>query len=100
MDRLTVLIKNRLVLAGAPAFEAPYAARDAIALAREVNITADADIVRLAVMMRDIGPTMRASPRDRDLILTVLRRVDVAPAARLDFIEQTWPRRASSAPGG
>ena len=100
MDRLTSLIKNRLVLVGASPFEAPYVAREAIALAREIGLTEDAEIVRLAVITQGLGPTLRDSARDRELILAVLLRRDVAPRARLDFIERTWLHRASDAGGG
>lgn len=100
MDRLTVLVKNRLMLAGISGFEAPYAARDAIALAREVNISTDADIVRLAELVYELGPKLHASPPDRALVLAVIRRTDVAPVARLDFLEQTWLGRAPGAKKG
>jgi hypothetical protein len=100
MDRLTLLIKNRLLLAGVPAFEAPYAARDAIALGRELGITEDGDVVRLAVIAQEIGPTLRAAPEQRDLVFAVLQRRDVMPTARLDFIERTWLSQKTPAEGG
>lgn len=100
MDRLTLLIKNRLVLAGTPAYEAPYAAREAVALAGEIEITKDADIVRLAVITRALGPVLHASSSDRELIFAVLLRRELTPLTRLDFIERTWLVRAPDAEGG
>ena len=100
MDGLTSLIKNRLVLVGAAAFEAPYLAREAIAFGREIGITGDAEVVRLAVITQALGPALHASPRDRDLVMAVLVRRDMAPSARLDFIERTWLRRPPSTEGG
>jgi hypothetical protein len=100
MDRLTLLVKNRLILVGTAAFEAPYVAREAIAFAREIGITEEAEVVRFAVVTRALGPTLRAFPEDRPLVLAVLQRRDVAPSARLDFIERTWLAGASDANEG
>ena len=97
MDRLTLLIQNRLLLEGVSTYEAPYAAREAIALARSLDITEDAHIVRLATMTRALGATLHGSPGDRRLILAVLQRRQVTPSARLDFIERTWMRVARDA---
>jgi hypothetical protein len=99
MDRLTILIKNRLLLVGAPPFEAPYLAREAIAFAREIAITEDADVVRFAVITQELGSVLQASPSDRNVVMAVLLRRDVAPSARFDFIERTWLGRAPRAKG-
>lgn len=100
MDRLAMVIKNRLVLSGESAFEAPYLARDAIALAHEIGIAEEGDIVRLAIIVRNISPLLLNSPSDRDLVFAVLRRLDMSPSARLNFIERTWLSRPSGAQGG
>jgi hypothetical protein len=100
LHRLTSLVTNRLVLAGTSAFEAPYVAREAIAFARQIGITEDADVVRFAVITRALGPVLHASPGDHALVMSVLQRREVAPAARLDFIERTWLPRDPRAAGG
>lgn len=92
MARGTSRIKNRLLLEGCPAFEAPYLAREAVQLGQQLAISDEADIVRLAVILHALGPTLAASARDREAILTVLGRTDTAASARLNFIEQAYLR--------
>jgi hypothetical protein len=99
MDRLTVLIMNRLVLAGLSAFAAPYIARDTIALANEIGVVEEGDIVRLAIIVKELGAIEQVSLADLGLILAVLRRCDIAPASRLSFIEQTWLSRTPNIQG-
>jgi hypothetical protein len=96
-DPLALLVKNRLLLAGAPPFEAPYAAREAIAFGRAIGMSAEADIIRLALAIRALEPILQSKPAERGLVVATLGRVDVAPSARLDFIERTWLGGASGA---
>lgn len=98
MNRLTILIKNRLVLAGAPAFEAPYLAREAIAFAREIGIIEEADVVRFALITRALGPIVTSS-NDINLLMAVLLQRAATPSARLDFIERTWGRAQNAEEG-
>lgn len=56
------LVRNRLLLAGAPAFEAPYAAREAIAFGHAIGIVADGDVIRLALAIRALEPILQSKP--------------------------------------
>ena len=100
MERLTALIKTRLILAGAPAFEAPYLAREAISAARALDFTEERNVVRLAVATFALEPVLRDRPELRDLVVSALLAREVAPSARLDFVERSWlsPRVASGSP--
>jgi hypothetical protein len=100
VDRLASLVRNRLVLVGTAAFEAPYLARETIAFAREIGVVEEADVLRLAVITRALGPALQDSPADRALVMAVLQRRDVAPSARLDFLQRTWLDGAAGAGGG
>ena len=90
MDRITALVRNRLVLEGTSAFEAPYLAREVIAFGREIAIVEEPDVVRLAVTLRALGSALQCAPRDRAVVISVLRRRDLPPAARFEFIERNW----------
>lgn len=90
MDRIFTVIKNRLLLLGMSACEAPYAAREGIAFAQALGFEREEDIVRLVIAQHTLYKKRPLSVEEQELILALLQRRDVPPAARLDFLERQW----------
>jgi hypothetical protein len=90
LEQLTSMVTSRLLLAGAPAAEAPYLAREAIAVAAALGFGDAADHARLAVLTLRAGPALAAAPEDRAVLFTVLADQASPPSARLEFLERRW----------